>query len=103
MINEQNNMTINLLGKKYMIKCPADKIADLQASALFLDKKMREVRDTGKIVGIDRVAVIAALNITHELLVEQKKKSGCSFKIAEKFDTLSKKIERALAATENDN
>lgn len=60
--------TIRLLDKEYLVACPEEEQDDLLASARFLDKKMREIRDSGKVVGIDRIAVMAALNIAHELL-----------------------------------
>jgi len=61
-------ITIHILDKEYLIACDEDERHDLQRSAEYLDKKMREIRDTGKIVGSDRIAVMAALNISHELL-----------------------------------
>ena len=55
-------------GKEYFVSCPQDERADLLDSAEYLNKKMREIRDTGKVVGADRIAVMAALNMANELL-----------------------------------
>jgi len=70
-MSERGNVegvSIHILDKEYLVACPEDERQDLLASADYLDKKMREIRDSGKVVGQDRLAVMAALNIAHELL-----------------------------------
>jgi len=62
------HVTIRILEKEYQVACPAGDKADLIASADLLNNKMREIRDSGKVVGLDRVAVMAALNMANELL-----------------------------------
>ncbi len=62
------HVSIRILEKEYQVACPAGEKADLMASAEMLNQKMREIRDSGKVVGLDRVAVMAALNIANELL-----------------------------------
>ncbi len=62
------HVSIRILEKEYQVACPADEKADLMASADLLNQKMREIRDSGKVVGLDRVAVMAALNMANELL-----------------------------------
>ncbi len=64
-------VTIHLLDKEYLVACPEEEHEALLTSARFLDKKMREIRSGGKVIGIDRIAVMAALNIAHELLQTQ--------------------------------
>lgn len=59
---------ITILDKDYRVACPASERESLERAARFLDAKMREIRHTGKVIGNDRVAVMAAINITHELL-----------------------------------
>lgn len=59
---------ISILDKEYRVACPESEREALERSARFLDGKMRQIRHTGKVIGNDRVAVMAALNITHELL-----------------------------------
>ncbi|MEW5972413.1 MAG: cell division protein ZapA [Pseudomonadota bacterium] len=59
---------ITILDKEYRVACPESEREALERSARFLDGRMREIRHTGKVIGNDRVAVMAALNITHELL-----------------------------------
>ena len=65
------HVTIRILEKDYNVACPADEKAALVASAELLHAKMREIRDSGKVVGLDRVAVMAALNLANELLKAQ--------------------------------
>ena len=61
-------VTIRILEKEYHVACPADEQAALLASADLLNRKMREIRDCGKVVGLDRVAVMAALNLANDYL-----------------------------------
>lgn len=65
------HVTVRILEKEYQVACPAEEKADLLASAELLNRKMREIRDSGKVVGLDRVAVMAALNLANELLKAQ--------------------------------
>lgn len=65
------HVTIRILEKEYHVACPAEEKASLVASAELLNAKMREIRDSGKVVGLDRVAVMAALNLANELIKVQ--------------------------------
>ncbi|NQZ33066.1 MAG: cell division protein ZapA [Oceanospirillaceae bacterium] len=62
------NVTIKLLGKEFVIGCPEENEAELMASANYLNNKMQEIRASGKIIGMERIAVMAALNISNEFL-----------------------------------
>ena len=64
-------VTIRILEKEYNVACPAAEKPALLASAELLNIKMREIRDSGKVVGLDRVAVMAALNLANELIKAQ--------------------------------
>ena len=66
------HVTIRILEKEYQVACPAEEKPSLVASAELLNSKMREIRDSGKVVGLDRVAVMAALNLANELLKAQE-------------------------------
>ncbi|MDH5179266.1 MAG: cell division protein ZapA [Gammaproteobacteria bacterium] len=87
---------VKIMGKEYLIACPDDEKQDLIRSADYLDRKMREIRDTGKIIGTDRIAVMAALNIAHELLNQQSTKTVSQSAIAGRIRSLQSKIEDAL-------
>ena len=62
---------VTIFGRQYKVACTEDEREDLAQAVAYLDRKMREIRDRGKVAGIDRIAVMAALNITHDLLRER--------------------------------
>lgn len=62
---------INILDKEYLIGCPEDEREGLMRSADLVHRKMREARDSGKVIGAERIAVMVALNLAHELLQTQ--------------------------------
>ncbi len=70
-MSQFSQVTIRILEKEYNVACPAEEKPALLASAELLNHKMREIRDSGKVVGLDRVAVMAALNLANELLKAQ--------------------------------
>lgn len=65
-------LDIHLLGRDYKVACKEHERAELLDAVAFLDKRMREIREGGKTAGVDRIAVMAALNIANELLRERK-------------------------------
>ena len=67
-MSHPNTVAVKILDKEYQVACPEEQEAALVTSAKYLDKQMRGIRDTGKVIGIERIAVMAALNISYELL-----------------------------------
>ncbi|MFT4767265.1 MAG: cell division protein ZapA [Glaciecola sp.] len=63
-----STFSVTILEKEYQVACPQDQQAELLLSARHLDEQMRAIRATGKVIGLERIAVMAALNISHELL-----------------------------------
>lgn len=63
-----NTVTVTILDKDYQVACPEEQEAELIVSAKYLDKQMRGIRESGKVIGLERIAVMAALNISYELL-----------------------------------
>jgi cell division protein ZapA len=63
---------VTIFGRQYKVACSEDERPELLEAVGYLDKKMREIRDRGKVAGVDRIAVMAALNIAHELLRERQ-------------------------------
>jgi len=59
---------VNIMGREFKVSCSEDEREGLITSVNYLDKKMREIRDTGKVIGVERIAIMAALNLAHELL-----------------------------------
>ena len=64
---------VQILGKEYPISCPEQEQHGLLVAARYLDDKMRQIRNTGRVIGTERIAVMAALNIAHELLQANKR------------------------------
>ncbi len=72
MQRDENNVAIRVLDKEFLISCPEGARAELTASARLLDQRMREIKAGGRVYGLDRIAVMAALNLSHELLQARK-------------------------------
>ena len=89
-------VTLNIFGKEYKIACSQDEREDLILSAQLLDQQMTEIRDSGKVIGTDRIAVMAALNITHELKALQKQSQFSGHGLGEHLAALRHKIESVL-------
>ena len=87
---------VHILDKEYLIACPDEEREALYASAEFLTSKMKEIRDTGKIVGADRIAVMAALNMANELLGQNTVKDDFQLNISQRIRALQDKIDVAL-------
>lgn len=98
MTDLQNSIVVKIMGQEYRVKCPPDKIAELQQSAVYIDHKMQEIREGGNILSLDRVAVVAALNVAHEMLVLKKQKSNYIDLLNKRIQDLQSKIESALAS-----
>lgn len=71
-MKQTQTVTVRILDKDYPISCAPQQRADLEGAARYVDGKMREIRNSGKVIGADRIAVLAALNIAHELLQRQE-------------------------------
>jgi cell division protein ZapA len=71
MSRDSKGIDINILGREFRVACPEDEQETLLSAATYLDKKMREIRDQGKVIGVERIAVMAALNMAYELLSTQ--------------------------------
>lgn len=89
-------VTVHILDKEYLVSCTEEEQHDLIRSADFLDQKMREIRDNGKIIGSDRIAVMAALNISHELLTQDGQQEKVDRNISLRLKNIQDKIEDTL-------
>ena len=89
-------VSVRLLDREYQVACPAEERSDLLDSAEYLDTKMREVRDSGKVVGLDRIAVISALNLANELIKMRRNGSAVDTDVGAKLRTLRERVESAL-------
>ena len=95
---EPTAVSVRILDKEYFVGCPPDERQDLLDSAEFLNKKMREVRDTGKVVGADRIAVMAALNMANELLRLRKQEAEVQGSVG-RVKHMRERVENALQRT----
>ena len=95
---ESATVTVRILEKEYFVSCPQDERADLLDSAEYLNKKMREIRDTGKVVGADRIAVMAALNMANELLRLRKHDTELQGAVSGRVKNMRERVERCATA-----
>ena len=100
-MTQSNTVTVHILDKEYCIACPQDERANLESAARYLDGKMREIRSSGKVIGADRVAVMAALNITHELLHKHDRLDAEASSAREHVRMLLERVDSALATDPN--
>jgi cell division protein ZapA len=97
MSNTQNTVTVTILDKEYQVSCPPEEVDALTQSARFLDRKMAEIRSSGKVVGLDRIAVMAALNITNDFLSGQSTLNQTADAFNARIAKLADKVGSALA------
>ena len=91
----REGVTVTILGKEFVVACPEDERPALVAAANFLDKKMREIQTGGKVIGAERTAIMAALNIANDFL-ELRNRDGLSLDMTQKLRFLQNKIDAAL-------
>ena len=91
-------VTVRILDKEYRIGCRDGEQEGLLLSAQYVDQHMREIRQSGRVIGADRIAVMVALNIAHELLQDRRTQDRSEEDIGERIRNLQKKIESALSA-----
>ncbi len=92
---EAKGLQINVMGREFRVACPEDEQKGLLEAVSYLNKKMGEIRDNGKVIGLERIAIMAALNIAHELLAT---KVG-GFDIAElkrRMESMETLLDRAM-------
>jgi cell division protein ZapA len=87
---------VQILDKDYRVACQDGQQNSLLASARFLDQKMREIRGGGRVIGTDRIAVMTALNLAHELLELQRERDQLSESFGRRVKALREKVEVAL-------
>ena len=87
---------VSILDRDFMVAAPPEQQADLHESARQLDARMREIRDSGRVVGTDRIAIMAALNLMHELL-EAQSQAQHDTATAERLQALDARISDYLA------
>jgi cell division protein ZapA len=97
----KGGLTINLLGREFRVACGEGEEPALLASVEYVNRKMKEIRDTGKVAGNERIALLAALNIAHEFLSNPGKSSAAAVDggaIRRRIVVMQETLEAALAA-----
>lgn len=89
-------VSLIIMGKEYKIACVPDEQNDLIQSAQQLDAQMRQMRDSGKVTGADRIAVVAALNLAHELQLMKSQNAALNQTLSECLAKMTHKIENVL-------
>ncbi|UAW98847.1 cell division protein ZapA [Halopseudomonas nanhaiensis] len=92
---------LHILDKEYRISCPPEERNNLEQAARHLDDKMREIRNSGKVIGVDRIAVMAALNITHEMLTGTHRQDVAITDQQKQISELVSRLDQALARHQN--
>ncbi len=99
---ERGALTVSLLGREFRVACPEGEEKQLLASADYLNRKLKEVRDIGKVSGNERIAIMAALNIAHEFMSDKSNGSSSSSvdgaAIRRRIVAMQETLDSALAA-----
>jgi cell division protein ZapA len=93
-------VSVRILDKEYQVACPANERTDLLDSAEVLNAKMLEIRDSGRIVGIDRIAVMAALNLANDLLHAQARDRTLDGDVSSRLKLISDRVESVLGGSQ---
>ena len=97
---DQARVSVRIMEKEYVVACPYDERSALLDAAEFLNARMREIRDTGKVVGLDRIAVMAALNLAHEYLKGKVRESKVDNGVGQRVRALRERVEGALGKSQ---
>ena len=97
-MSSATSVTVRILDKEYQVACPEDERAALLESADLLNRRMKEIRDTGKVVGLDRIAVMAALNLANEVLQIRGSVDAFDGEVTDKARSLRARMDEVLGA-----
>ncbi|MGH8211200.1 MAG: cell division protein ZapA [Steroidobacteraceae bacterium] len=93
---DQARVSVRIMEKEYVIACPYEERTALLDTAEFLNSRMREIRDSGKVVGLDRIAVMVALNLANELLRLKKHDAKLESDASGRVRALRERVEGAI-------
>lgn len=93
------HVSVRILEKEYQVSCPASERSDLLDSAEILNAKMREIRDSGKVVGLDRIAVMAALNMANDLLHAKARDRTLEGDVSQRLKVMCDRVESVLGTS----
>ncbi|PKM30800.1 MAG: cell division protein ZapA [Gammaproteobacteria bacterium HGW-Gammaproteobacteria-11] len=90
-------VTLHILDKEYRVSCPPEERSNLEQAARHLDTTMREIRNSGKVIGVERIAVMAALNISHEMITGSHQQGQTLNSQQQQISELVTRLDQALA------
>ncbi len=90
-------LTISIMNKEFQVACPEGEEEALQRAASYLSEQMQEIRQSGKVVGMDRIAIMTALNMSHELLSGQSKVQTSQDYAKLRIRALNDRLKNAIA------
>ncbi len=96
MSEQYTQVSVRILDKEYQVACPINERTDLLDSAEILNKKMREIRDSAGIVGLDRIAVMAALNLANDLRQAEARDKVLEGDVSDRLKLISDRVESVL-------
>ena len=96
-MSDSKTVTVSILDKSYQVNCAPDEVKALRESAQYLDEKMREVKTNSNVLGLDRLAVMVALNITNDLLLQSDNTAELEKSHLDQLKTLDGKLDQAIA------
>ncbi|MEW5788764.1 MAG: cell division protein ZapA [Pseudomonadota bacterium] len=94
------SLDVTIMGREFRVACPEDEREGLLRAVGYLDRKMREIRDSGKVIGLERIAIMAALNITHDFLAARPAEPDTR-EHRERLGRLIGLLDQALAPQDN--
>lgn len=97
---QNRGINISIMGRDFSVACPPEEQEDLLEAAQYLDKNMKEIQKSGKIIGAERCAIMAALNITNDLLKLQKSTAGQE-QVQARLSNLQARIDEVLRDAES--
>ena len=93
---EPARVSVRIMEKEFVVACPHEERSALLDAAEYLNSRMREIRDSGKVVGLDRIAVMVALNLTNELLRLRERDAKVESEVGGRVRALRERVEGAL-------
>jgi len=96
--NVPGTVVVRILDKEYQVSCPPAEQEALLKSARHLDESMRKIKGRGNIHGLEKISVMAALNITHEMLSKSLQLNESRHQTAQQIKYLEDKLDRSLQA-----
>jgi len=97
-----NNVSLDvaIMGREFRVACPEEEREGLLQAVSYLDRKMREIRDSGKVIGLERIAIMAAINITHDYL-SSKPIEPDTREHRSRIEQMTKLLDQALTPQDN--